>query len=60
MHKHVKVHVKRIESELNGLKMCNVLFADDCVLYRNIKTVTDCQILQNDLNSLGQWETDGK
>ena len=33
-------------------------FADDCVLYRNIKTLTDCQILQDDLNSLGQWETD--
>ena len=34
------------------------LFADDCVLYMNIKTITDCQILQDDLNSLGQWETD--
>ena len=34
------------------------LFTDDCVLYRNIKTLTDCQILQDDLNSLGQWETD--
>ena len=34
------------------------LFADDCVLYRNIKTLTYCQILQDDLNSLGQWETD--
>ena len=29
------------------------LFADDCVLYRNIKTLTDCQILQDDLSSLG-------
>ena len=34
------------------------LFADDCVVYRNIKTLTDCQILQDGLNSLGQWETD--
>ena len=34
------------------------LFADDCVLYRNIKTPTDCQILPDDLNSLGQLETD--
>ena len=34
------------------------LFADVCVLYRNIKTLTDCQILQDHLNSLGQWETD--
>ena len=34
------------------------LFADDCVLYRNIKSPIDCQILQDDLNSLSQWETD--
>ena len=34
------------------------LFADACVLYRNIKSPTDCQILQDDLNSLSQWETD--
>ena len=34
------------------------LFADDCVLYRNIKFLIDCQILQDDLNSLAQWETD--
>ena len=34
------------------------LFADDCVLYRNINSLTNCQILQEDLNSLAQWETD--
>ena len=34
------------------------LFADDCVLYRNIESLMDCQILQDDLNSLAQWETD--
>ena len=34
------------------------LFADDCVLYRNIKSPIDCQILQDDLSSLSQWETD--
>ena len=34
------------------------LFADDCVLYRNIKSLTDCQVLQEDVNSLAQWETD--
>ena len=34
------------------------LFADDCVLYRNIKSPMDCQILQDDLNSLPQWKTD--
>ena len=34
------------------------IFADDCVLYRNIKFPIDCQILQDGLNSLAQWETD--
>ena len=34
------------------------LFADDCELYRNIKSPIDCQILQDDLNSISQWETD--
>ena len=27
-------------------------FANDCVLYRNINSLTECQILQDDLNSL--------
>ena len=34
------------------------LFADDCVLYRNIKSPLDCHILQDDLNSLARWEMD--
>ena len=34
------------------------LFADDCVLYRNINSPKDCEILQEDLNSLARWETD--
>ena len=34
------------------------LFADDCVLYRNIESLTDCQILQDDLNRLAQREAD--
>ena len=34
------------------------LFADDCALYRNIESPTDCQILQDDLNRLAQWEAD--
>ena len=34
------------------------LFADDCVLYKNIHvhSLHDCLILQEDLTSLGQWE----
>ena len=34
------------------------IFAEYCVLYRNIKSPIDCQSLQDDLNSLAQWETD--
>ena len=34
------------------------LFADDCVLYRNIESPTDCQFLQDDLDRLAQWEAD--
>ena len=34
------------------------LFADDCVLYMDIESPMDCQILQDDLNTLTQWEAD--
>ena len=34
------------------------LFADNCVLYRNIKSIQDGFILPEDLFSLGQWEAD--
>ena len=34
------------------------LFADHCVLYRNIHSLQDCLTLQEDLTSLGQWEAD--
>ena len=34
------------------------LFADECVLYRNIHSLQDCLTLQEDLTSLGQWEAD--
>ena len=34
------------------------LFADDCVMYRNIYSIQDCLTLQEDLTSLGQWEAD--
>ena len=32
------------------------LFADDCIIYRNVKTIKDCQELQNDLYQLTDWE----
>ena len=34
------------------------LFADICVMYRNIHSLQECLILQEDLTSLGQWEAD--
>ena len=34
------------------------LFADDCLLYRHIKTDKDAESLQDDLNKLQDWETD--
>ena len=34
------------------------LFADDCVLYRNIYSIQDCLTMQKDLTSLGHWEAD--
>ena len=34
------------------------VFADDCVLYRDICSIQDCFILQEDLTSLGQGEAD--
>ena len=32
------------------------LFADDSLLYRPIKSLKDCEILQHDLNTLQNWE----
>ncbi len=39
-----------------NLKSSVRLFADDCVLYRNINSHNDCAILQDDLDKLGLWE----
>ena len=33
------------------------LFADDCILYRAIRSLDDCNELQDDLLNLEQWET---
>ena len=34
------------------------LFADDCLLYRRIKTDEDAESLQDDVNKLQDWEAD--
>ena len=39
------------ENVLSRLK----LFADDCILYKAISSVEDCNELQNDLNTIYQW-----
>ena len=33
------------------------LLADDCILYREINTLYDCQDLQKDINTLCNWES---
>ena len=40
----------------DNIKSSVRLFADDCVLYRNVHSLQDCLILQEDLDSLGLWE----
>ena len=32
------------------------LFADDCIVYRNVKSFQDCQALQHDLDKLAQCD----
>ena len=44
---------------INGLRITSgLLFADDCVLYRNIYSIQDCLTLQEDLTTLGPREAD--
>ena len=33
------------------------LFSDDCIVYRQIKGISDCETLQEDLNMLAGWKT---
>jgi len=40
----------------DGLKSSTRLFADDCIVYRQIRAKKDCDILQNDLQTLSEWE----
>ena len=42
----------------DNIKSLVRLFADDCVLYRNIHSLQDCLILKEDLGSLALWEAD--
>ena len=41
------------------VEVANVrLFADDSIIYRDIKTQDDCLKLQQDLDSAARWEAD--
>jgi hypothetical protein len=42
----------------NSVSANTRLFADDCVMYRSIKSTSDCASLQQDLDNLQQWEQD--
>lgn len=38
-----------------NIKSCIKLFADDCVIYRHITSITDTELLQDDLNTVTHW-----
>ena len=41
----------------NNLQSQTRLFADDCVVYRQVKNLAECQVLQEDLDKLARWES---
>ena len=45
-----------IDDQADNIRSSVLLFADDCVLYRNICSIQDCFILHEDPTSLGRWE----
>ena len=44
----------------DGLSSQVRLLADDCILYRKVNSVEDSNLLQNDINSLCEWESKWK
>ena len=49
------IYINDLPSRVNSTAR---LFADDCLLYRHIKTNDDTTSLQDDLNNLQYWERD--
>ena len=47
---------KWLSSVLNPTTSCR-LFADDCLIYRTINSISDQVVLQNDLKALHDWGT---
>ena len=49
------IYVDDIPERIN----CSIkMFADDTKLFRTVKSIDDCIIFQNDLNTLSQWTND--
>jgi hypothetical protein len=48
----ISLHINDI---LHDIESNMRLFADDCVCYRVIDTIEDCEKLQTDINKLGEW-----
>ena len=49
------IYINDLPSKVNSTAR---LFAEDCLLYRHIKTNEDTTSLQDDLNNLQDWERD--
>ena len=46
-------------NDIPDIVNCSIkMFADDTKLFRTVKIIDDCNILQNDLNTLIQWTND--
>ena len=48
-----------IDDLTKSVKSIVRLYADDCVLYRDISNETDCPSVQSDLGKLEMWEDHG-
>jgi ribonucleases P/MRP protein subunit RPP40 len=47
------IYINDITTNINS-EIC--LFADDCILYRTITSLSDCKLLQVDLNTMHEWQ----
>ena len=45
-----------LDQSSSSLSKCR-LFTDDSIIYRKVKSIADCDQLQQDLDSLHEWET---
>jgi hypothetical protein len=50
--------INDLPSEINFSK--NLLFADDLKLWREVRSESDCRLLQNDINNISEWSVKNK